>query len=85
MFCGICGTSIIPQQTPPPIPQQSPQQPLPVQPIIIQQPMANNNCCDSSKKKQKIYIERKPRSCMFDIFMLLITGGLWAIWMFIRR
>ena len=30
-------------------------------------------------------IGRKRRSLLFDIFMIFITGGLWIIWMLIRR
>ena len=36
--------------------------------------------------KQNIYINSRPRrSCLFDLFMIVITGGLWLIWMLIRR
>jgi hypothetical protein len=36
-----------------------------------------------------VYVQdRRGRSCMamlFDVFMLLITGGFWVIWMIIRK
>ena len=86
VFCRICGISTVPQRTPKQAPPQPPQPQI--QPIYIQQPIITNDCCNQpnkKQKKQKVYIERKRPSCLFDIFMLLITGGLWAIWMFIRR
>ncbi len=34
-----------------------------------------------------IYINNggNRHSCLFDIFMTCITGGLWLIWMLLRR
>jgi len=38
---------------------------------------------------ERIYIvERKPYGCMsflFDVFMIMITGGLWLVWIFVRE
>ena len=89
IFCGMCGTSIVPQQAPqiqPVYIQQPVQQ---VQPVIQtqyvpQQPVVNNYYKPPKTKTVQV-VERKRRSCLFDLFMILITGGLWIIWMIIRR
>jgi len=80
-YCGVCGTSIVPQETQqiqPVIIQQPINQPIPQQPVV-------NNYFKPPKQKTTFVVERKRRSCLFDIFMICITGGLWIIWMLIRR
>lgn len=34
---------------------------------------------------ENTYTEKKNRSCLWNIFMFCITGGLWLIWMLIRN
>ena len=31
------------------------------------------------------HVESESRSCLWNLFMLAITGGLWLIWMLVRR
>lgn len=31
------------------------------------------------------YMKSKRRSFLWNLFMILITGGLWIIWMLVRR
>ena len=52
------------------------------QPIII-----NNSSSASSSASASAAVTGKVRrhySVAFDIFMILITGGLWIIWMILR-
>ncbi len=52
------------------------------QPIII-----NNNTSSSASAAAASASGgriRRKRSVLFDIFMILITGGLWIIWMIFR-
>ena len=54
------------------------------QPIIIN----NNNSASSSSSSAAAAANggrvRRRHSLLFDIFMILITGGLWIIWMILR-
>lgn len=54
------------------------------EPIIIN----NNNSASSSAAASAAAAAggriRKHHSLLFDIFMILITGGLWIIWMIFR-
>jgi len=48
------------------------------QPIII------NNSASSSAAASALSGIRRRYSLAFDIFMILITGGIWIIWMIFR-
>lgn len=30
-------------------------------------------------------VKTKNRSCLWNLFMIMITGGLWIIWMLVRK
>ena len=30
-------------------------------------------------------VKTKSRSCLWNLFMIMITGGLWIIWMLVRK
>jgi len=74
--CEYCG-SIIGSQSPP-IQSVDVEQTLNTQPVI-------NNYYTSPNTDTNVVIGRKRRSCLFDCFMILITCGLWIIWMIVRR
>jgi len=80
-FCGICGTSIAPQQI---VQQEALQQPINQPQNIPQQPVIINNYTTPTTET-KIVVEKKRRSCLFDCFMIFITCGFWIIWMIVRR
>ena len=53
------------------------------QPIIIN----NNNSASSSASAAASGMGgriRRKRSCLLDIIMIFLTGGLWIIWMIVR-
>ena len=50
------------------------------EPIIIN----NNNSASSAAAAAAAGGIRRRHSLLFDIFMILITGGLWIIWMIVR-
>lgn len=52
------------------------------QPIIINN-SASSSASSSSASSSGMRVPRR-HSVLFDIFMILITGGLWIIWMIIR-
>ena len=43
--------------------------------------------CGSNKVNitENMYTESKNRSFLWNAFMVLITGGLWIIWMLVRK
>jgi len=85
-FCGVCGTSIVPQQAPQPQPQPIvAQQPVDQPQNVTPQPTITNNYYTTPNTETNVVIGRKRRSCLFDCFMILITGGIWIIWMLVRR
>ncbi len=50
------------------------------QPIVVN----NNNNASAAASASASGKIRRHYSILFDIFMILITGGLWIIWMIIR-
>jgi len=84
MYCSNCGNTIAtnaiacPACGAPTVNYQQQQQIVPQQqPIII------NNSSSSSASATSGRIPRK-RSCLVDVIMILLTGGLWIIWMLLR-
>lgn len=53
------------------------------QPIIINNSASSSASASSSSSAYNGRI-RRHHSLLFDIFMILITGGLWIIWMILR-
>lgn len=89
MFCSKCGSSIddsavvcihcgVATQNMPNNHQY--QQPY-NQPIVINNTSSSSSSAAASAAAGYPY---RRRSLLFDIFMILITGGLWIIWMIFR-
>lgn len=80
IMCPGCGVPTVNYQQP-----QSQQQwaPPPQQPIQQPQPVIINNTV-SSKSTAVVKGARRRHSLLFDLFMIVITGGLWIIWMIFR-
>lgn len=34
---------------------------------------------------ESVYTEKKRRSCLWNLFMMAVTWGIWLVWMLIRR
>lgn len=43
--------------------------------------------CNSSNVHidSQVYTQSVNRSCLWNLLMILITGGLWIIWMLVRK
>lgn len=78
-YCGVPTKNYQPQQV-----QQSSQN-YAVAPPPYYPPTQQPNITVVNRNVNKNIVGRKRRSILFDIFMICITGGLWIIWMIIRR
>ena len=65
-------------------PSYQPYPPTPYYAPAPQQPVVINNSNNVSSVSSVRY-GRKRRSFLVDLFMICITGGLWIIWMLVRR
>ena len=54
------------------------------QPIIINNSPSASSSSSSSASSSSSSSSASGGSCLFDSFMIIITGGLWIIWMIFR-
>lgn len=41
--------------------------------------------CNDVTISESVYTEKKKRSCLWNLFMMTITCGVWLVWMIIRK